>query len=286
MRILSILPTMTTLTLASRMPRFFCCALLLGCALLISGCGTYYKVSVDSLRESQLPAQAQANSQIPTHARAQAYRLVPGNPDTTDDDLLFREVCRMLGPAFAAQGFRVITGNDVATAVADNGPTSAATHASPRATGKTAKAVMSTAPTAAAGTLSTSSYNTARISYWEDAPVTTLETGVIRRSVPVVVGYGRHRRRGYVTVEEPTVTTHVVYSAGLLIAAYAPVKPGEEKQIWRTQVNASGPKGDLRTLILTMIPALELTLGTRTEHGKIFEVFVDDKGNMSIKALD
>ena len=71
--------------------------LLLFVVLLLPGCGTYYHVSVDSLRDMQQPAGTR-------------YVLLPGNEDVQAGDLLFREVVRQVTPAFQAKGYTIVTG--------------------------------------------------------------------------------------------------------------------------------------------------------------------------------
>ncbi len=60
--------------------------------VLLSGCGTYYTVSVDSLRDDR--AAAGVRSFFPE----------PADKHVSADDLQFREVVQMLEPAFLAQG--------------------------------------------------------------------------------------------------------------------------------------------------------------------------------------
>lgn len=80
----------------------FCIGIVLICAL--SGCGTYYRVSVDSLNAD--PAQTQQRT----------YCLLPGNDGVGEDDLLFRDIARTLTPAFTAQGFDVVLPGDASGA--------------------------------------------------------------------------------------------------------------------------------------------------------------------------
>ncbi|WP_295640912.1 hypothetical protein [uncultured Mailhella sp.] len=68
---------------------------LLLCALLLTGCGTYYNVSVDSLRDAQQPSGT-------------VYFMQPGNEGVSESDLLFREVVRQITPAFRARGYAVV----------------------------------------------------------------------------------------------------------------------------------------------------------------------------------
>ena len=68
---------------------------LLLCALLLTGCGTYYNVSVDSLRDMQQPSGT-------------VYVMQPGNQGVSESDLLFREVVRQITPAFRARGYTVV----------------------------------------------------------------------------------------------------------------------------------------------------------------------------------
>ena len=69
--------------------------LLLFSAVLLAGCGTRYNVAVDSLRDTQQPSGTR-------------YRLVPGNEDVQESDLLFREVVQQMKPAFQAKGYVVV----------------------------------------------------------------------------------------------------------------------------------------------------------------------------------
>lgn len=63
--------------------------------LLLPGCGTYYNVTVDSLRADEADP-------------AGTYCLTPGNETIREDDLLFRDVAGRLEPAFVHRGFRVV----------------------------------------------------------------------------------------------------------------------------------------------------------------------------------
>lgn len=65
------------------------------CLLLLTGCGTFYRVSVDSLKDSSTSAPNTRTCLQPVAGAAQ-------------DDLLFREVKRMLTPAFAAKGMPLV----------------------------------------------------------------------------------------------------------------------------------------------------------------------------------
>lgn len=69
-------------------------ALVLMC-LFLSGCGVAYTVSVSSL-----------SADVPVAETSPCF-LESAMPDMTEDDLLFREVARMLRPAFAAKGLAV-----------------------------------------------------------------------------------------------------------------------------------------------------------------------------------
>ena len=68
---------------------------LLLCARLLTGGGTYYNVSVDSLRDAQQPSGT-------------VYFMQPGNEGVSESDLLFREVVRQITPAFRARGYAVV----------------------------------------------------------------------------------------------------------------------------------------------------------------------------------
>lgn len=80
-------------------------SLLLACLLLV-GCGKSYTITVDSLRDTASTAQT-----------GRTYCIQPSD-GTAKDDLLFREIKRLLVPAFAAQGFQVAASCDAADAVA------------------------------------------------------------------------------------------------------------------------------------------------------------------------
>lgn len=69
--------------------------LLLFSAFLIAGCGSYYNVSVDSLRDAQQPAGT-------------IYVVQPGNDGVSQSDLLFREVLRQITPSFQARGYSIV----------------------------------------------------------------------------------------------------------------------------------------------------------------------------------
>ena len=69
--------------------------LLLFSTLLLAGCGSYYHVSVDSLRDVQQPSGTR-------------YLLVPGNEGVEESDLLFREVVRQMTPAFQSKGYSIV----------------------------------------------------------------------------------------------------------------------------------------------------------------------------------
>lgn len=74
--------------------------------LLLQGCGTYYTVSVDSLRDDKLAADVAS------------YYMEPGNEGTSEDDLLFKDVVQTLTPAFAARGYTVLSERSEAEGIA------------------------------------------------------------------------------------------------------------------------------------------------------------------------
>ena len=68
--------------------------------LVISGCATTYDVAIDSLREGEVSGSC---------------FLVPDPAlEIAGDDLLFREVCALVTPAFAARGMPVTTAREEA----------------------------------------------------------------------------------------------------------------------------------------------------------------------------
>lgn len=77
------------------------CIVLLLFAMALSGCGTHYAVSVDSLCDSQPPSGPNC-------------LLVPGNEGVTDKDLVFREIASLVAPAIKAKGWNVILNRDAA----------------------------------------------------------------------------------------------------------------------------------------------------------------------------
>ena len=203
------------------------------CALLLCACGSRYAVSVDSLRDPDAPVAGGP------------CLLIPGNADVGADDLLFREVSRLLEPAFREAGY-------------------------PPATQRKGAAYV------------------AKISYWPGEPATTVETGIER-------GYRPIRYRGrvrYVPVERTTMTERTVYSAHLLLECYAaassspgdPAAPEERlgPQVWRTEVSVSGKRDDFRALLAGAVPALNGTLGTRTDGARRVKVVMADDGEFSI----
>ncbi len=74
-------------------------------AFLSSGCGVRYTVTVDSLRDENAPS-------------VKSFVLEPGNADTDKEDLLFKEVCGMVSPAFRARGYHLAPSRAEADAVA------------------------------------------------------------------------------------------------------------------------------------------------------------------------
>lgn len=91
---------MQHLTSETAMKRLLSLSLVLFC-LLLSGCGTHYAVSVDSLCDSQPPSGPNC-------------LLVPGDADVSDKDLLFREISSLVAPAFKAKGWNLILNRDAA----------------------------------------------------------------------------------------------------------------------------------------------------------------------------
>ncbi|MBQ4132757.1 MAG: hypothetical protein IJD04_03355 [Desulfovibrionaceae bacterium] len=74
--------------------KLFPSATLLCLFLFLAGCTNSYTVKVDSLSDFS------ASSNGP-------YWIEPGNPQTSPNDLLFREVARLLEPVFAARGYAI-----------------------------------------------------------------------------------------------------------------------------------------------------------------------------------
>ncbi len=196
--------------------------------MLLSGCGTYYTVSVDSLRSDGY------------ESHQGKYYLEPGNENVGEDDLLFRTVAKQLEPAFAIHGYNVVSSRSEAQ-------------------------------------------NIARISYWEEEPQVTVQTGTRTTSQPVILRDGKKERVEYVQVEEPTLTTVTTYTAGMLIEAYEKSAKGKAgKPIWRTSATCSAGHDDFRDLLARMTPVLSRMLGTHTPGRLQFEVFVEDKGQVTV----
>lgn len=201
---------------------------LLLCALLLTGCGTYYNVSVDSLRDMQQPSGT-------------VYVMQPGNQGVSESDLLFREVVRQITPAFRARGYTVV--DDMKRAD-----------------------------------------NVAVVSYWMDEPRVHVGTDTITRSYPVVVGRGKYRHVEYVYVDEPIVTSTTIYTANLLIEAYALTHDKkQDRQIWRTSLRCSSGNEDFRTLIFSMAQVLPSVMGTQSNGLRHFEVFLGNDGEIGVK---
>ena len=201
---------------------------LLLCALLLTGCGTYYNVSVDSLRDMQQPSGT-------------VYVMQPGNQGVSESDLLFREVVRQITPAFRARGYTVV--DDMKRAD-----------------------------------------NVAVVSYWMDEPRVYVGTDTITRSYPVVVGRGKYRHVEYVYVDEPIVTSTTIYTANLLIEAYALTHDKkQDRQIWRTSLRCSSGNEDFRTLIFSMAQVLPGVMGTQSNGLRHFEVFLGNDGEIEVK---
>ena len=69
--------------------------LLLFAAFFLTGCGTYYNVSVDSMRDIQQPSGS-------------VYVVQPGTESVDPSDLLYREVVRQITPAFRSRGYTIV----------------------------------------------------------------------------------------------------------------------------------------------------------------------------------
>ena len=204
--------------------------LLLFAVLLLSGCGTTYTVSVDSLRDTQPPS-------------GNVYSVSPGNEGVSESDLLFKEVVRKVAPAFRARGY----------VIAEQGQ---------------------------------QADNAAVISYWMDEPRVHIDTSTVTRSYPVVVGRGRYRHVEYVYVDEPVVNSTTIYSANLLIEAYALTPEGTKgRQIWRTSLRCSGLTEDFRTLLFSMVQVLPKVMGTQSNGLRHYEVFLGDDGEIEVTNL-
>lgn len=125
--------------------------------------------------------------------------------------------------------------------------------------------------------------NTAVISYWNDEPRVLVDTTTIPRSYPVVVGRGKYRRIEYVYVDEPVVTSTTIYSANLLIEAYALNADGSRgRQIWRTSLRCSGGTEDFRTLLFSMVQVLPRVMATQSNGLRHYEVFLGQDGEIEV----
>lgn len=118
----------------------------------------------------------------------------------------------------------------------------------------------------------------ARISYWENAPQTYLESDVWHEYRPVSDPAGNTR---YISVEVPVLSSYTVYNANLLIEA----RTAGGIQIWRTEAVSSAGQPGLRGLLSRMIPALKATLGTRTAGVRVIEVSEDSKGSFETEDI-
>lgn len=123
-------------------PALFCLVLL---CMVLAGCGTTYRVSVDTLRAPDIP---------PEYIAAPLC-FVPGNVATAPDDLLFLDVTSMLRPVFEAHQYTVLDAPDT-----------------PDPQGKLGKPDREAALRV-------------RVSYSEGEPVTVVTTGVQYRQQPV-----------------------------------------------------------------------------------------------------
>lgn len=63
---------------------------------LLSGCGNYYTVNVDSLCDTEISDRG-------------TYIIRPEDEQMREDDLFFKDVVNMIQPAFSARGYRVVS---------------------------------------------------------------------------------------------------------------------------------------------------------------------------------
>lgn len=125
--------------------------------------------------------------------------------------------------------------------------------------------------------------NAAVISYWMDEPRVHIDTSTVTRSYPVIVGHGKYRHVEYMYVDEPVVNSTTVYSANLLIEAYALNADGSKgRQIWRTSLRCSGLTEDFRTLLFNMVQVLPKVMGTQSNGLKQYEVFISEDGEIEV----
>lgn len=84
------------LRVQSRQNSWMRCFFALLLCLTLSGCGTYYTVTIDSLRAEQADDH-----------KGTCF-LESGMAGVEDDDLFFQEICRMIAPAFWARGYTIV----------------------------------------------------------------------------------------------------------------------------------------------------------------------------------
>lgn len=128
--------------------------------------------------------------------------------------------------------------------------------------------------------------NLALVSFWMDEPRVQVNTSMVTRSYPVVVGRGKHQRVEYVYVDEPVVESRTLYTANLLIEAYALDKSRQkDRQIWKTHLRCTSGNEDFHTLLFSMVQVLPSVLGTQSGGLSYYNVFLGNNGEIEVTNL-
>jgi hypothetical protein len=197
---------------------------------LLAGCGVKYYSKVDGLSAIQVPAKSR-------------YLLLPGNKDTTPQDLQFQEYALQVTRALDHRGFvRTDSAADADIAIfvtyAIGDPTTHQYAYSVPVWGQTGTS--SSRTTGTASTIGgTTTYN-ATTTYTPSYGVVGATSGT----------------RNYTT-----------YSRFVVLDAYdVPyyLAKSEMKQVWRTTVTSTGSSGDLRLVMPFMLAAAEPYFGVNT----------------------
>ena len=92
----------------------------------------------------------------------------------------------------------------------------------------------------------------------------------------------RHGRARRVLVEEPHISTRILYNAHLLIQAARQENKTEREQVWRTEMTVVGGTDDFPHLLHVGMPVLQQMLGSRSEGLQHFTVTEDREGSLEI----
>lgn len=201
-----------------------------------SGCaGVVYELRIDSLS-------------LPSAATKRTYVLYPGNRQTKEADLTYREFAQLSAHALRQRGFRQAK--------------------------RAQDAEMVILLAYGIGEPEEHEY-VKRVPVWG---VTGIAIGSASSSGGSVTNTSITPTIGIVGTKE-VVEVDIEYTRFLLLVAYDmnALRKGKKRQLWKTTVSSTGAGDDLRRVLPYMLYGAMNHIGTRTNHRIAVEIDVDDK---------